>query len=150
MDVAAQPADVQVEAQGGVADHLVDHALGGVDVVDVAERSARRGVDVEAGAAAEQGDAKEMGAVADDDDVAEVFTVGDGGEALDLLLGVDGLSFGDDFVKGNAVGEEVIAADAALGLAGVEIAAAAERDDDRRHAAVVERDGFVQAGVQDG
>jgi hypothetical protein len=34
---AVEPADVEVEAEGGVAEHFVGHAFGGVEVVDVAE-----------------------------------------------------------------------------------------------------------------
>ncbi len=79
---------------------------------------------------AELADAEEVGAVGDDDDVVEVVFAGDGGEAVDLLLGVDGVGLGDDVVEGNAVGEEVVAADAAFGVAGVLVAAAAEGDDE--------------------
>ena len=91
-----------------------------------------------------------MGAVGDDDDVVEVVFVGDLGEAVDLLLGVDGAGLGDDVAEGNAVGEEVVAADAALGLAGVLVAAAAEGDDDGSDLLAVEIDGVVEAGVEDG
>ena len=147
---AVQPAYVEVEAEGGVADDLVEVAHGEVVVADVAEEWARRGVDVEAGVSAELADAEEMGAVGDDDDVVEVVLLGDGGEAVDLLLGVDGAGLGDDVAEGDAVGEEVVAADAALGVAGVLVAAAAEGDDERRDLLAVELDGVVEAGVKDG
>ena len=91
-----------------------------------------------------------MRAVGDDDDVVEVLAIGDAGEELDLLLGVDGVGFGDDVVEGDAVGEEVVASDAAFGLAGVLVAATAEGDDDGRDVLVVERDCLVEAGVEDG
>ena len=125
-------------------------AHGEVVVVDVAEGGAGRGVDVEAGVLAELADAEEMGAVGDDDDVVEVVLAGDGGEAVDLLLGVDGAGLGDDVAEGDAVGEEVVAADAAFGVAGVFVAAAAEGDDERGDLLAVEFDGVVEAGVEDG
>lgn len=91
-----------------------------------------------------------MGTVGYDDDVMEVVFVGDGGEAVDLLFGVDGAGFGDDAAEGDAVGEEIVAAYAALGVAGVFIAAAAEGDDERGDLFAIELDGVVEAGVQDG
>ena len=91
-----------------------------------------------------------MGAVGDDDDVVEIVFAGDGGEAVDLLLGVDGAGLGDDAAEGNAVGEEIVAADAAFGVAGVFVAAAAEGDDQRGDLLAVEVDGVVEAGVKDG
>ena len=91
-----------------------------------------------------------MGAVGDDDDVVEIVFAGDGGEAVDLLLGVDGAGLGDDAAEGDAVGEEVVAADAAFGVAGVLVAASAEGDDERGDLFAVEFDGVVEAGVEDG
>ena len=91
-----------------------------------------------------------MGCVGDDDDVMEIVFVGDGGEAVDLLLGVDGAGLGDDAAEGDSVGEEVVAADAAFGVAGVFVAAAAEGDDERGDLFAVEVDGVVEAGVKDG
>ena len=91
-----------------------------------------------------------MGAVGDDDDVVEIVFAGDGGEAMDLLLGVNGAGFGDDVGEGNAVGEEVVAAYAAFGVAGVFVGAAAEGDDERGDLFAVEFDGVVEAGVEDG
>ena len=91
-----------------------------------------------------------MRAVGDDDDVMEVVFAGDGGEAVDLLLGVDGASLGDDVAEGDAVGEEVVAADAAFGVAGVFVAASAECDDEWGNVFAVELDGVVEAGVEDG
>ncbi len=38
---------------------------------------------------------------------------------MNLLFGVDGAGLGDDVAEGDAVGEEVVAADAAFGIAGV-------------------------------
>ncbi len=99
---------------------------------------------------AELADAEEMGAVGDDDDVVEVVLAGDGGEAVDLLLGVDGAGLGDDVAEGDSVGEEIVAADAAFGVAGVLVAAAAEGDDERGDLLAVEFDGVVEAGVEDG
>ena len=72
------------------------------------------------------------------------------GEAVDLLLGVDGVGLGDDVGEGDAVGEEVVAAYAALGVAGVVVAASAEGDDEGRDLLAVEIDGVVEAGVVDG
>ena len=72
------------------------------------------------------------------------------GELRHLLLRVEGVGLGDDVVERNAVGEEVVAADAAFGAAGVLVGAAAEGDDDGRDAVVVEGDGFVEARVEDG
>ena len=91
-----------------------------------------------------------MGCVGDDDDVVEIVFAGDGGEAVNLLLGVDGAGFGDDAAEGDSVGEEVVAADAALGVAGVFVAAAAEGDDEGGDVFAVEVDGVVEAGVKDG
>ncbi len=91
-----------------------------------------------------------MRAVGDNDDVVEIVFVGDGGEAVDLLLGVDGAGLGDDVAEGDAVGEEVVAADAAFGVAGVLVAAAAESDDERGDLFAVEFDGVVETGVKDG
>ena len=67
-----------------------------------------------------------------------LFSAGDGGETVDLLLGVDGAGLGDDAAIGDAVGEEVVAADAAFGVAGVFVAAAAEGDDEGRDVLAVE------------
>ena len=144
-----QPAG-EVEADGGVAKHLVEDALGGVDIVNVAEGSARRGVDVEAGAAAEQSDTEEMRAVGDDNDGVEVVRGSDLCKLCYLLLRVEGVGLGDDVVEGYAVGEEVVAADAPFSAAGVLLRAATEGDDGGRDAVVVESDGFVEARVKDG
>ena len=100
-------------------------AHGHVVVADVAERGPGRGVDVEAGVFAELADAEEMSCVGDYDDVVEVVFARDGGETVDLLLGIDGAGFGDDAAEGNSIGEEVVAADASLGVAGVFVTAAA-------------------------
>ena len=118
-----------MEAQGGVADNLVEVAHGEVVVGDMADGGARRGVDVEAGVFAEFTDTEEMSCVGDDDDVVEIVFAGDGGEAVDLLFGVGGAGFGDDAAEGNPIGEKVVAADAAFRIAGVFVAAAAEGDD---------------------
>ena len=91
-----------------------------------------------------------MGPVGDDDDVVEVVFAGDGGEAVDLLLGVDGVGLGDDVGEGDSVGEEIVAAYAALGVSGVVVAASAEGDDERGDLLAVEIDGVVEAGVEDG
>ena len=91
-----------------------------------------------------------MGAVGDDDDVVEIVFAGDGGEAVDLLFGVDGAGFGDDAAEGNSVGEEIVATDAPFGVAGVFFAAATEGDDERGDLLVVEIDGVIEAGVQNG
>ena len=145
-----EPAEVEVEAERGVAEDLVEVAFAEVVAVDVAHGGARGGVDVEAGVLAELADAEEVGAVGDDDDVAEVVFAGDGGEAVDLLFGVDGAGLGDDVAEGDAVCQEVVAPDAALGVAGVAIAAAAEGDDDGGDLFAVEVDGVIETGVEDG
>src|SRR5258705_646819 len=145
-----QWSDVEVEAQGGVADDLVEVAHGEIVVADVAHGGPRRGVDVEAGVFAELADAEEVGGVGDDDDVVEIVFAGDGGEAMDLLLGIDGAGFGDDAAEGNSIGEEVVAADASFGVAGVFVAAAAEGDDQRGDVLAVEVDGVIEAGVKHG
>lgn len=124
-----QPADIKVEAHGGVADDLVKVAHCQIVVADVADGGTRRGVDVEAGVFTELADAEEVGGVGDDDDVVEVVFVGNGGEAVDLLLGIDRASLGDDAAKGNSIRKEVVSADAAFGVAGVFVGAAAEGDD---------------------
>ena len=123
-------------------------AHGEVVVVDVADGGAGRGEDVEAGVLAELADTEEVSAVGDDDDAVKIVFVGDGGEAVDLLLGVDGAGLGDDVAEGDAVGEEVVAADASLGVAGVLVAAATEGDDERGDLLAVEFDGVVEAGVE--
>ena len=69
---------------------------------------------------------------------------------MDLLLGVDGVGFGDDVAEGDAVGEEVVAADAALGVAGVFVAASAQGDDEGSDLLAIEVEGVVEAGVEDG
>jgi hypothetical protein len=145
-----QEADVHVQAEGGVADDLVHVTHGEVVVADVAEQGAGRGVDVETGVLAELADAEEMGAVGDDDDVVEIVLASDGGEAVDLLLGVDGAGLGDDVGEGDAIGEEVVAAYSAFGVAGVLVGAAAEGDDQRGDLFAVELDGVIETGVEDG
>ena len=91
-----------------------------------------------------------MGAVADDDDAVEMAAAGYGGKMLDLLLGIDGVGFGNNLVVGNAVREEVIATYAAFGLAGILIGAAAEGDDEGGDLLVVEGDCFIETRMQDG
>jgi len=91
-----------------------------------------------------------MGAVGDDDDVVELVFVGDGSEAVDLLLGIDGLGLGDDVGEGDAVGEEVVAAYSAFSIAGVFVGAAAEGDDEGGDLFAIEFNGVVEAGVEDG
>jgi len=145
-----QPTDVEVEAERGVADHLVEVTHGEVVVADVADGRAGRGEDVEARVLTELADAEEVGAVGDDDDVLQIVFVGDGGEAVDLLLGVDGAGLGDDVAEGNSIGEQVVATDAAFCVAGVFIAAATEGDDERSDLLAVEFYGVVEAGVKDG
>ncbi len=71
-------------------------------------------------------------------------------EAVDLLLGVDGVGLDDDVGEGDAVGEEIVAAYAALGVAGVAVAASAEGDDEGSDFLAVEFDDVVEAGVVDG
>lgn len=149
VEPAVEPAYVEIETEGGVADDLVDVAHGEVVGADVAERGAGRGVDVKTGVFAELADTEEMGSVGDDDDVVEVVFAGDGGETVNLLLGVDGAGLGDDAAKGNSVGEKIVASDAAFGVARVFVAAAAEGDDQRRDLFAVEFDGVVEAGVED-
>lgn len=144
------PSDVQVEAEGGIADDLVEVAHGEVVVADVADGGPWRGVDVEAGVFAELANAEEVSCVGDDHDVMQMVFVRDGGEAVDLLLGVDGAGLGDDAAEGNSVGEKVVAADASLGVAGVFVAASAEGDDQRSDLFAIEVDGVIQTGVEDG
>jgi len=127
----------------------VEVALGEVVDADAAVGEAGRGVDVETGGLAEGTDAEKVGAIGDDDEVVEVVVSGDVDEALDLLLGVGGGGLGDDLVEGDAVGEEIVATYAALGVAGVEIAAAAEGDDEGRHLEAIESNGVVETGVED-
>ena len=91
-----------------------------------------------------------MGRVGDDHDVVEIVFAGDSCEAVDLLLGVDGAGFGDDAAEGNSVGEEVVAADASLGVAGIFVTSTPEGDDQRGDVLAVELDGVVEAGVKDG
>jgi len=90
---------------------------GEIVVADVADGGSGRREDVEASVYAELPDTEEMGAVRDDDDMVEIVFVSDGSEAMDLLLGIDGTGFGDDVAEGYAIGEKVVAADAALGVA---------------------------------
>jgi len=89
-------------------------------------------------------------AVADDDDVLEVLAIGDAGQVLDLLLGVDGVCLCDDAVERDAIGQEIVAANATFGPAGVLVGTASQRNDDGRHATLVEADSLIEAGVQDG
>src|SRR5437879_1199941 len=91
-----------------------------------------------------------MGAVGDDDDVVEIVLAGDGGEAAGLLFGVDGAGLGNDATERDSIGEEIVAADAAFGVAGVFVAATAEGDDQRGDLFAIEIDGVVEAGVEDG
>ena len=147
---AVQPTYVQVEAQRRIAEDLVGHAFGSVQVVDVAKRSAGRRVDVQARSAAEERDAVEVGTVADDDDVLEVLAASNASQMFHLLLGIDGVCFRDDAVEGYAVGEKIVSADTAFGPTGVLVGTAPECDDDGRHAALVEADGLIETGVQHG
>lgn len=143
-----QPGRVCVETPGRVAEHLVEVAHGQVIVADVPEHGARRGVDVQTDIVTELADAEEMGAVADDDDELEIVFAGDGGEPVDLLLSISGAGFGDDVAEGNAVGEKIVATNAAFGVAGVFISASAESDDQRCDLLAVEFDGVIEAGVE--
>jgi hypothetical protein len=145
-----QPVDVESEPQGRVADNLVEVAHGEIVVADVAYGGARRSVNVKACIFAELTDAEEMGRVGDDDDVVEIVFACDGGEAVDLLLRVGGAGFGDDAAEGNSIGEQVVAANASFGVAGVLIAAAAEGNDHRSYLLAIKLDGMVEAGVKDG
>jgi hypothetical protein len=145
-----EPTGVEMEAEGSVAEHLVEVAHGEVVVADVTDGGAGRGVDVEAGVFAELADAEEVGAVGDDDDMVQVVFVGDGGEAVDLLVGVDGAGLGEDVAEGDAIGKEVVAADAAFGVARVLVVAAAEGDDEGSDLFAVEIDGVVEASVEGG
>ena len=147
---AMEEAVGEAQAECGVAEHLVGVAQEEVVAVDAAEGSAGRGVDVEAGVPAELLDAQKVGGVADNDDVLEVVVAGDIGEAARLLAGGVGVGLSDDGGEGDAVGEEVIAADASLGEAGVLVRAAAEGDDDGGDLPVVEGEGVIEAGVVDG
>ena len=124
-------ADVEVEAEACVAEHLVEVALSKVVVGDVAVGGAGGGVDVEVLLAAEVLDAEEVGSVGDDDEVVEVVGAGDLGEVVDLLLGVGGVGVEEDVVVGDALGEEVVAGYGSFGAAGVGVGAAAQGDDER-------------------
>ena len=150
LELIVQPVDVEAEAEGGVADDLVEIAHGEVVVADVADGGAGRRVDVESSVFAELADAEEMGRIGDDDDVMEIVLVGDGSQAVDLLLGVDGAGLGDDAAEGDSVREEIIAAYTALSVAGVLVGAAAEGDDERSDLFAVEVDGMIEAGVKNG
>jgi len=99
------PGVAQVEAQGGVAEDLVEVAEVSVVAVDVAERRAGRGVDVKPFVPAELLDSKEVGSVGDDDDVVEVVSFGDLGEAAGLLLGGEGVGLRDNSREGYSLGE---------------------------------------------
>ncbi len=144
------PGFVEAEAEGGVAENLVEVAHGEVVVVDVAEGWARGGEDLEASGLAEDSDAEEVGGVTDDGDVLEVVLAGDGGEAVDLLLGVDRVGLDDDVGEGDAVGQEIVAAYASLGVAGVAVAASAESDDEGSDLLAIEFNDVIEAGVVDG
>lgn len=100
-----QPANVEVEAHGGVADDFVEVPHCQVVITNMTFGGAGRGVDIESGLFAEFADAKEMGSVRDDDDVMETVFVGDGREAVDLLLRIDRAGFGNDAAKWDSVGK---------------------------------------------
>ena len=89
----------------------------------VAEREASglnagRGEDIEAEAGADGTDAEQVSGVRDREDAVEMILASDGGQAGSGLFGVDAVGFGDDLVFGDAVGEQVVMADAALGIGG--------------------------------
>ena len=69
---------------------------------------------------------------------------------MHLLLGVDGSRFSNDVGHGDAVGQEIVPADAAFGEAGVAIRAAAKRDDERCDPLAIELHGVVEPRVKDG
>ena len=60
-----------------------------------------------------------MSSIADDDNVIKVALACDVGETLDLLLGVDGIGFGDDVGVRDPFGKEVVAAYSTFGFTGV-------------------------------
>lgn len=119
-------------------------------VADVTDDGPGRSVDVEAGVLAEFTDAEQVGCVGDDDDVVEIIFARDRSETMDLLFGVDGASLGDDAAEGDSVGEQIVAAYAAFGVAGIFVGAATQGDDERSDLFAVELDGMVEAGVEDG
>jgi hypothetical protein len=88
-------------------------------------------------------DSKEVGSVADDVDSAEVVFSGDDDKIGDGLLGVVAVGFGDDVSLGDAVGDEIAAADAAFG---VDIAGffSPERDEERCESLTIERQGVAK------
>ncbi len=132
-----QPGLGEPEPERRIADDLVQVALPEVNRFDVSERRARRGVDVEPGILAEDRDAEQVGRVGDDDDLPQVALVRNLGQQGDLFAGVDGVRLGEDVGQRDSVGEQVVAADSSLGVAGVLVRASAEGDDERRDLALV-------------
>src|SRR5215472_17377774 len=134
----------EIEANRRVTEHLVQNALGGVDIVDMSERRAWRGVNTETPALAQQRNPKKMRAVRDDNNGVEVVCRGDLSKLRHLLLRVEGVGFGDDLVERNPIRQQVVAAHAAFGAAGVFVGATAKGNDDGRDAVLVEGNGFVE------
>src|ERR1700754_4620164 len=89
-----------------------------------------------------------MGSIRYDDNVVKVILAGDCGQAVHLLVRVGGSSLGDNAAKRNAVGKEVVAADAALRIAGVLVAATTERNHQRGDLLAIEIDGMVETRVK--
>src|SRR5579875_103611 len=99
---------------------------------------------------AEQGDAVEVGAVGHYIEGVKIVLDGDKAQVVDLLLGVDGGSFGKDVIFRDTVGEEVVATGSTLGVARVFAGAATESDDEWGEPALVKGKRFVKTGVEDG
>ena len=106
-----------------------------------------RGEYVEAFGGADFVNPEEMRPVADDHQAAQPVGAGDHGDTAGRVLGVAALGLGDDGLLGDAHGHQVLAAHGALVV--LVAAVAAQGDDERSDAVMVESEGVIQTGAVD-
>lgn len=103
---------------------------------------------MQSGILAKLADAEQMRSIADHDDRFEIVFPRNGSQAVDLLLSISRTGLGDDVSKRNAIGKQIIAANAAFRVAGVLVAAASKCDDQWRDLPAVELDRVIQTGME--
>jgi hypothetical protein len=137
-----------MEAPEGIAEDLVLDTFALAGGAFDGDPGAGRGEDVEAVGSADLVNAEEVGGVADNDDALEIVGTGNDGEAVDGFVGARAFGFGDDVGVRDAGADQILLANAALGV--LVAAITAEGDDEWGDSAAVEGLGVIEAGAEDG
>lgn len=131
-----------------IAEHLVKVPHGQIVIADMPKRRPRRGIDAQPGILAKFADAEQMRSITDHNDGIEIIFPGYGSQSVDLLFSIGGTGLRNDISKGNAIGQQIIPANPAFGVAGVLIASASKSDDQWGDLPAIELDRVIETGME--